>query len=88
MEEFTGKLMHSAAWDGNFDLTGKTVAVIGGGSSAVQIVPNIQPGIYNTHLKILHGTHMSSCWKIDTLPTIIGVDYNRLWCKICRSWRN
>jgi cation diffusion facilitator CzcD-associated flavoprotein CzcO len=36
--------MHSAAWDGSYDLTGKTVAVIGGGSSAVQIIPNIQQG--------------------------------------------
>lgn len=42
--EYEGKLMHSAAWDADYDLTGKTVAIIGGGSSAVQIVPNIQPG--------------------------------------------
>ena len=39
---FQGKLMHSAAWDKNYDLSGKTVAVIGGGSSAVQIIPSIQ----------------------------------------------
>lgn len=45
IEEFRGKLMHSAAWDGKYDLSGKTVAVIGGGSSAVQIIPNIQPGM-------------------------------------------
>lgn len=41
LETFKGKLMHSAAWDDTFDLTGKTVAVIGGGSSAVQLIPNI-----------------------------------------------
>ena len=40
---FKGKLMHSAKWDSTYDLQGKTVAVVGGGSSAVQIVPNIQP---------------------------------------------
>ena len=34
--------MHSAAWDSEYDLTGKVVAVIGGGSSAVQIIPSIQ----------------------------------------------
>ncbi|KKY27757.1 putative flavin-binding monooxygenase [Diplodia seriata] len=33
----------NAAWDDGIDLAGKRVAVIGGGSSAVQIVPNIQP---------------------------------------------
>jgi len=41
---FKGKLMHSARWDAAYDLKGKTVAVIGGGSSAVQIIPSIQPG--------------------------------------------
>lgn len=43
MDLFKGKLMHSAKWDTDYDLSGKTVAVIGGGSSAVQIIPNIQP---------------------------------------------
>ena len=35
--------MHSAKWDSSYELKGKTVAVIGGGSSAVQIIPSIQP---------------------------------------------
>ncbi|KAH6664823.1 cyclohexanone monooxygenase [Halenospora varia] len=43
IEKYTGKLMHTAAWDSSYDLSGKTVAVIGGGSSAVQVIPNIQP---------------------------------------------
>ncbi|RFU26023.1 hypothetical protein B7463_g10312, partial [Scytalidium lignicola] len=43
IEQFEGKLMHSAAWDSSYDLNGKTVVVIGGGSSAIQIIPNIQP---------------------------------------------
>jgi cation diffusion facilitator CzcD-associated flavoprotein CzcO len=45
IDTFEGKLMHSAHWDQTYDLAGKTVAVIGGGSSAVQIVPNIQPKV-------------------------------------------
>ncbi|KAL1593313.1 hypothetical protein SLS60_010921 [Paraconiothyrium brasiliense] len=43
LDSFKGKMMHSAQWDEDYDLSGKRVAVIGGGSSAVQIVPNIQP---------------------------------------------
>ncbi|KIW89983.1 uncharacterized protein Z519_09413 [Cladophialophora bantiana CBS 173.52] len=39
--EFEGKLMHSASWDESYDLTGKRVAVIGIGSSGIQIVPKI-----------------------------------------------
>ncbi|PSN63199.1 cyclohexanone monooxygenase [Corynespora cassiicola Philippines] len=45
LDTFKGKLMHSAQWDNSYDLSGKTVAVIGGGSSGVQIIPNIQPTV-------------------------------------------
>lgn len=36
--------MHSAAWKEEYDLKGKDVAVLGCGSSGVQIIPTIQPG--------------------------------------------
>lgn len=41
LENFKGKVFHSAQWDKNFDLKNKTVAVIGTGASAIQIVPAI-----------------------------------------------
>ncbi len=40
-ENFKGPCFHSAQWEKDFDPTGKRVAVIGTGASAVQIVPNI-----------------------------------------------
>lgn len=46
-ESFKGPMLHSAAWDSSVDLKDKTIAVIGSGSSAVQIVPNIQPDAKN-----------------------------------------
>lgn len=45
LEEFKGKLIHSANWDSSVDLNDKRVAVIGGGSSGVQIIPSIQPQV-------------------------------------------
>lgn len=45
LDLYRGKLMHSANWDNSYDLTDQTVAVIGGGSSAVQIIPSIQPKV-------------------------------------------
>lgn len=42
LEEFKGKLMHSANYEEGYDLDGKRVAVIGAGSSGVQIVAAIQ----------------------------------------------
>ncbi|MDX3326732.1 MULTISPECIES: NAD(P)/FAD-dependent oxidoreductase [Streptomyces] len=43
LAEFPGKVFHSAQWDHDYDLSGKRVAVVGTGASAIQIVPEIQP---------------------------------------------
>ncbi|GER86109.1 flavin-binding monooxygenase [Dictyobacter vulcani] len=43
LTEFEGTLFHSAQWKHEYDLTGKRVAVIGTGASAIQFVPHIQP---------------------------------------------
>jgi cation diffusion facilitator CzcD-associated flavoprotein CzcO len=42
IETFQGELFHSAQWDHEVDLTGKRVAIIGTGASAIQIVPQLQ----------------------------------------------
>jgi cation diffusion facilitator CzcD-associated flavoprotein CzcO len=41
LDDFEGKLIHSARWDHDYDLTGKRVAIVGTGASAVQIIPSI-----------------------------------------------
>ncbi len=41
IDTFEGQLMHSARWDHSYDLTGKVVASIGSGASAIQYVPEI-----------------------------------------------
>ncbi|MDT4999292.1 MAG: hypothetical protein QOK12_1397, partial [Mycobacterium sp.] len=41
IETYEGKKIHSANWDHDYDFTGKRVAVIGTGASAVQIVPEL-----------------------------------------------
>ncbi len=41
LDSFAGKTFHSARWDHDYDLTGKRVAVIGTGASAIQFVPEI-----------------------------------------------
>ncbi|KAL0633164.1 hypothetical protein Q9L58_007950 [Maublancomyces gigas] len=42
IENFKGHLVHSAKWDSGYDYTDKRVAVIGNGSSAIQIFPKLQ----------------------------------------------
>ncbi len=41
LDRFTGAKFHSSRWDHTVDLTGKTVAVVGTGSTGAQIVPAI-----------------------------------------------
>jgi cation diffusion facilitator CzcD-associated flavoprotein CzcO len=41
LETFTGPKFHTARWEHQHDLTGKTVAVVGTGSSASQVIPEI-----------------------------------------------
>lgn len=41
IESFGGTIMHSARWDDSVEVTGKRVAVIGTGASAIQIVPEL-----------------------------------------------
>jgi cation diffusion facilitator CzcD-associated flavoprotein CzcO len=43
VDSFAGITMHTARWDHSRDLTGKRVAIIGTGASAVQVIPEIAP---------------------------------------------
>lgn len=52
--EFEGEIFHSARWNHDADLTGKRVAIIGTGASAIQIVPAIAPKV--GHLDVYQRT--------------------------------
>ncbi len=54
IDTFQGEIFHSARWDHDADLSGKRVAVIGTGASAIQIVPSIQPDV--AHLDVYQRT--------------------------------
>lgn len=45
IEAFRGEAFHSARWNHQHDLTGKRVAVIGTGASAIQFLPEILPRV-------------------------------------------
>ena len=50
LESFEGATFHSARWDHGHDLSGKRVASIGTGASAIQLVPSIQPQVERLHV--------------------------------------
>ncbi|UFS97289.1 flavin-containing monooxygenase [Nocardia huaxiensis] len=41
IDDYAGKLMHTARWDHSYDYRGKRVAVIGTGATALQVIPQI-----------------------------------------------
>lgn len=49
LHDFEGELIHTASWPEEYDLTNKTVAVIGNGASGIQLIPAIQPGELSGH---------------------------------------
>jgi cation diffusion facilitator CzcD-associated flavoprotein CzcO len=54
IESFAGKLVHTAQWDHGYDLTGKRVAVIGTGATAIQLIPEIVERV--AHLDVYQRT--------------------------------
>jgi cation diffusion facilitator CzcD-associated flavoprotein CzcO len=45
LDRFAGTVFHSARWNHGHDLSGRRVAVVGTGASAIQFVPEIQPRV-------------------------------------------
>ena len=43
LEKFKGYMAHTAAWKDGYEWKGKKVALIGSGSSAIQVLPTLQP---------------------------------------------
>jgi cation diffusion facilitator CzcD-associated flavoprotein CzcO len=50
LDRFEGRVFHSARWDHDYDLSGKRVASIGTGASAIQYVPAIQSRVAQVHV--------------------------------------
>jgi len=45
LDEFSGVAFHTSRWEPDHDLTDKTVAIVGTGSTAAQIVPALAPSV-------------------------------------------
>jgi cation diffusion facilitator CzcD-associated flavoprotein CzcO len=50
LDDFEGEMFHSARWNHDADLTGKRVAAVGTGASAIQFVPEIQKQAARVHV--------------------------------------
>ncbi|MFT3923338.1 MAG: NAD(P)/FAD-dependent oxidoreductase [Myxococcales bacterium] len=50
IDDFAGKVIHTAAYDHSYDMRGKRVSVIGTGATAVQLLPEIAPLVSQLHV--------------------------------------
>jgi cation diffusion facilitator CzcD-associated flavoprotein CzcO len=89
LDSFQGTAFHSARWDHGHDLTGRQVAVIGTGASAVQFVPEIQPRVGRLRIfqrsapwiwprrdRTLSGTER---WLFRTMPATQRLARSSIW---------
>ncbi|MFI6866403.1 flavin-containing monooxygenase [Nocardia sp. NPDC050406] len=89
LDTFAGKNFHSAEWDDSVDLTGKRVAVVGSGASAIQLVPAIVDRVGELHVvqrspnwvanKWNHKTNPRMRWLIRTVPGLARAQHNLEW---------
>ncbi|MCW2784347.1 MAG: NAD(P)/FAD-dependent oxidoreductase [Marmoricola sp.] len=54
IDGFTGEIFHTARWNHDVDLTGKRVAIVGTGASAIQVIPEIATKV--AHLDVYQRT--------------------------------
>lgn len=92
MKTFRGSLFHSADWPENVDLTGKRVAVVGTGASAMQTVPAIVDRV--DHLYVFQRSPQWIAPNEDYFKPISkekqwlfeNVPYYRLWYRMRLAW--
>jgi len=77
IESFTGAVFHSAQWDHTVDLTGKKVAVIGTGASAIQFVPIIAERVGQLQLY-----QRTPPWVLGRFDPTIPKSLQKLFAKV------
>ncbi|ACC42118.1 Flavin-binding monooxygenase [Mycobacterium marinum M] len=77
LDRYEGHKIHSARWDHDYDFSGKRVAVVGTGASAVQIVPELvnQAGF----VKVFQRT---PCWVLPRLDVATPPAVQALFTKV------
>ncbi|PVY70007.1 cation diffusion facilitator CzcD-associated flavoprotein CzcO [Tamilnaduibacter salinus] len=89
IDDFAGAHFHSARWDHGVDLTGKNVAVVGTGASAIQFVPEVAKSA--GHLTLFQRSaayvlpkpdrlyHPTEHWVMSKLPVTQTLDRLKLY---------
>ncbi|KAH8775593.1 hypothetical protein F5883DRAFT_261248 [Diaporthe sp. PMI_573] len=63
LHDFKGDLVHTASWPEKYDLTNKSVALIGNGASGIQLLPAIQPDVKKLYHIVRTPTWIPPPWR-------------------------
>ncbi len=77
LKRFQGPAFHSSTWNYDVDMTGKNVAVVGTGASAIQFVPQIAPRVGKLYL-----FQRTPAWIIPRPDFPIGEKWKRRFRRI------
>jgi cation diffusion facilitator CzcD-associated flavoprotein CzcO len=70
IETFAGKVIHTTAWDDDYDLSGRRIGIIGTGATAVQLIPELAK--VASDLTVYQRTPIWVSPKADTgIPTVV-----------------
>jgi cation diffusion facilitator CzcD-associated flavoprotein CzcO len=75
--DFAGKVIHTAAWDDEYPLEGRRVAVIGTGATAVQLIPELANRVAD--LTVYQRTPI---WVVPKIDLRFGERAKRLFARI------
>lgn len=92
IERFEGEVFHSARWNHDYNLSGKRVAVVGTGASAIQFVPQIARDVAQLHLFQRSAAYVVGkpdrpykAWEhklMKYLPVVQGLSRLRTFCRL------
>jgi cation diffusion facilitator CzcD-associated flavoprotein CzcO len=89
LHDFKGPYMHTADYDTTFDPTDKVVALVGGGSTGVQVLPGIQTKARKVkhYMRSQYGAFLPSLVFLAVLIFLPGTGL-RPWASERVSWRS
>jgi 4-hydroxyacetophenone monooxygenase len=85
LESFPGPHFHSTEWPAHLDLSGKRVAIIGNGASAMQIAPEIQHAVESLRI-FQRSPHWAAPFEQFRKPVPRAIRYLLTQVPLYRSW--
>ena len=77
IDTFSGRIVHTAEWDDSFSLTGRRAAVIGTGSTGVQVIPELAKEV--AELTVYQRTPI---WVLPKFDVVFSPAVQRLFARV------